>query len=313
MARSKILVTGGAGFIGSNLVDKLIEEDYEVVVVDNLTTGKKDNLNPKATFYHEDIRMPILSQIFQKEQPDYVSHHAAQIDVRKSVEDPMNDLDINGIGFLNVMECSRKNNVKKVVSISSGGVVYGEPEEIPIPETAKKNPLSPYGITKHLSELYMNYYRKIHNMNCVALRYSNVYGPRQDSKGEAGVIDIFARAMLNNEQCKIFGDGEQLRDYIFISDVVNANIQTLKYGMNEAFNIGTGNPTSVNQLFKTLKTQLNYLHDPQYLPARPGELRVNCLDISKAEHLLAWEPKVSLQEGIKKTVEWIIQNKVDTH
>ncbi len=301
---SKILVTGGAGFIASNIVDRLIENNHDVTVIDNLSTGKRGNVNPGAHFYEMDIRDTALREIFDITHPDMVSHHAAQMDIRKSVSNPSYDLDVNGMGLLNVLECSRKYGVKKVIYASSGGAIYGETENA-AKETDDKKPMCPYGITKLLGEHYLDYYNKVHGMNYTTLRYGNVYGPRQDSKGEAGVIDIFISQMLKSKPVSVFGDGEQLRDYIFVSDVVEANYSALSKGDNQAFNIGTGRTSSVNQLFGIIKEQSNYQSDAVYLPQRDGELLKSSLDCSKSRVLLGWKSKVSLEDGIKQTMDWI--------
>jgi len=305
MAQSKVLITGGAGFIGSNIADKLIHEGYSVVVVDNFSSGKRENINPQAKVYDLDIRAGHLEEIFDKERPNFVSHHAAQIDVRKSVSNPINDLDINGKGLLNILECSRKFDVSKIIYASSGGAVYGEPKSLPVEESHQLKPQSPYGVTKLLGELYLDFYGKTYGLKYTALRYSNVYGPRQDSHGEAGVIDIFAEAMLRGDRPKIFGDGEQIRDYVFVGDIVNANFLSLTKGDFEAINIGTSKKTSVNDLFNIIKKETSFEGQPVYTPEKLGELKENYLNYQKANLLLGWAPCVPLEEGIPKTIRWI--------
>ncbi len=304
----KILVTGGAGFIGSNIVDRYIELGHEVVIVDDLSSGKKDNINPKAVFYEINIQSDELKEVFDKHNFDVVNHHAAQIDVRKSVDDPVYDAQINVIGLLNLLENCRKFDVKKVVFISSGGVVYGDPENKPPTEDYPFAPESPYGVTKMVGEYYVRYYSKVHGLRFTALRYSNVYGPRQDPHGEAGVIAIFSNLLLEGKVCTIFGDGEQTRDYVFVEDVVEANVLALDKGNNESFNIGTGIPTSVNILLKKMASVLNCTNGPNFAPARKGELKENYLNSSKAKNLLGWNPRFSLDEGLRKTIEWFKQN-----
>ncbi|MBD3202987.1 NAD-dependent epimerase/dehydratase family protein [Candidatus Woesearchaeota archaeon] len=304
----KILVTGGAGFIGSNLVDELIKKNYEVVVVDNLSSGKKNNLNPKAKFYKIDIRDKKISKIFDKHKFDLVNNHAAQISVTKSVRNPIEDAQINIIGLINLLENAKRTGVKKFINVSSGGVVYGEKGNMPFSEKDPFNPKSPYGVSKTAGEYYLNFYNEIHNINFTSLRYSNVYGPRQDPHGEAGVIAIFSRLMLNGKQPKIFGSGEQMRDYVFVEDVVDANIKSIKKGDNEAFNIATQKPTSVNELFSIMKELTGYNGEPKYASERPGEVFKNFLDISKAEKKLGWEPKYDLKSGLKKTINWFKNN-----
>lgn len=301
----KILVTGGAGFIASNLVDELISQGHDVAIIDNLSTGKKVNINKKARFYKADIRDKSLEKIFAKEKPEVVNHHAAQIDVRHSVEDPIYDANINIFGLLNLLKLSRQFNVRKFINVSSGGVIYGEDARLPIKEEEMKKPISPYGIAKLTAEFYVRFYHRIHGLKFTSVRYSNVYGKRQDPLGEAGVVAIFSNLMLSNKQPTIFGDGKQTRDYIYVRDVVNANILALTKGDNEEFNIGTRKETDVNQLFQTIKKITGYTGNPNYAPARPGELNRSCLDNSKAKKLLGWQPSYSLEDGLKETISWV--------
>jgi UDP-glucose 4-epimerase len=304
MEKLNILVTGGAGFIGSNVVDRYIELGHNVVIVDNLSTGKKSNLNPKAVFYKVDVQ-DRLDKIFEKHKFDIVNHHAAQMDVRKSVEDPLFDAKVNILGIINVLENCVKHKVRKVIFISSGGVVYGQPKKMPPNEDFPYAPESPYGVSKVTSEFYLRYYSAVHGLNFTALRYSNVYGPRQNPEGEAGVVAIFSRQMLKNGTCKIFGDGKQTRDYVFVGDVVEANVAALTKGEGNSFNIGTGVRTSVLDLFNRLAKITGYKILPDYMPARKGELLENYLDASKAKKTLAWSPKISIDDGLKRTAEWV--------
>jgi UDP-glucose 4-epimerase len=302
----KILVTGGAGFIASNIVDAMIEHGHEVVVVDNLSTGKKENLNKKAKFCKIDIRDKGLEKVFAKENPQLVCHHAAQIDVRKSVVDPIHDAEINTLGFLNVMQNSVKYGVKKVINVSSGGVIYGEDAKLPIREDYEpKKPLSPYGITKLDAERYLYFYNKIYGIKFTTFRYSNVFGTRQDPHGEAGVVSIFSSMMLTGKTPTIYGDGKQTRDYVYVKDVVAANLLAIEKGDNEAFNIGTGKEVDVNTLFNAIKEITGFKNSPSYAPARQGELARNCLNTDKAKKILGWQPEYSLKDGLKETVEWI--------
>jgi UDP-glucose 4-epimerase len=315
---STILVTGGAGFIGSHVVDAFIDEGHRVVVVDDLSSGKEENLNPKAQFYKMDLCDPRLGEVFAREKIEWVDHHAAQIDVRKSVADPGEDARVNLLGLLNLLENCLRHRVKGVIFASSGGVVYGEPDHLPVAETQPKRPLSPYGVSKLCSEYYLYYYHRVHGLPYIALRYGNVFGPRQDPHGEAGVVAIFTGKMLRGEAPTIFGDGEQLRDYIFVEDVVRANLLALGYLEEEgsksacgtpnsiddrAFNIGTGVGTSVNELFSQLAGIIGFRGRANYGPERAGELRRIFLDASKAREELSWRPLVSLPEGLKRTVE----------
>jgi UDP-glucose 4-epimerase len=299
----KILVTGGAGFIGSNVVDAYIEKGYEVVVVDDLSSGKEENINKKAKFYKLDICDKALEEAFE-EGIDIVNHHAAQVDVRKSIADPAVDARINIEGSLNILENCRKYRIKKIIFASSGGVIYGECGSVPPNEDSPTSPISPYGVSKYAMECYLSSYEKIYGLKYTALRYGNVYGPRQDPYGEAGVVAIFSRKMLNNERVDIFGDGEQVRDYVYVGDVVKANILSLENGDNEIFNIGTGKSASVNRLFSEMKDLTQYSKQAVYKTARAGELMNSSLDVGKAEKKLGWKAEVNLKEGLKKTINF---------
>ena len=300
----KIMVTGGAGFIGSNITDAYISAGHEVTVVDDLSTGKEKNLNPKAKFYKTDINNPSVEGIFKDGRFEVVNNHAAQIDVRKSVADPLFDAKINILGSVHLLENCRKYNVKKFIFASSGGTIYGECNETPPDEKAPKNPMSPYGIAKLVVEYYMNYYSEVFKINTVSMRYGNVYGPRQDPHGEAGVVAIFSLRMLSNEDVLIFGDGGQLRDYVYIDDVVRANLAALDLSESTVVNIGTGAATSVNQLFEILKKASGYPGKPVYKPPRTGELFKSFLDIKKAKEKLNWGPKTDIESGLERTFEY---------
>ena len=301
----KILVTGGAGFIGSTVVDAYVQHGHQVVVVDNLVTGRFSNLNPAVTFYQLDIRSSNLPQIFEKERPEVVNHHAAQMDVRRSVSDPLYDADVNVKGSLNLLECARKYDVKQIIYSSSGGTVYGEPEYLPCDENHPIRPICPYGGTKYMMELYLYIYREMYGLNYVIFRYPNVYGPRQDPKGEAGVVAIFTGQMSRGEQVVIHGDGEQERDFVYVEDCARANVLALANRKGgHVYNLGAGEPTSINQIFATLKTITHYQKEPVYGPARLGETRRIYLDAAKAELELGWKPAVKLYEGMEKSVSY---------
>jgi UDP-glucose 4-epimerase len=299
----KILVTGGAGFIGSHVVDLFLSNGYEVVIVDNLSTGRESNLNPKATFYKVDIRDPKLEYIFAREQPDYISHHAAQMDVRRSVAQPLFDAEVNILGSLNVIECARSYGVKKFVYISSGGAAYGEPVYLPCDENHPINPICQYGASKHTVEHYLYMYRVNYGLEYSVLRYPNVFGPRQDPHGEAGVIAIFIGKMLCNEPVVINGDGEQQRDYVFVTDCARANLLTLN-APSGIYNLGAGQGTTVNQLFTALGKMTGYQQKAVYGPAKLGETRFIYLNAAKANKEMAWQPFISLEEGLQHTVDY---------
>jgi UDP-glucose 4-epimerase len=300
----KILVTGGAGFIGSHLVDRLIKENHQVIVVDNLSTGKKENLNPKAQFYQLDILDPKLSEVFQKEKPEVVFHYAAQIDVRKSVKNPLEDAKINILGSLNLLENCKRFKVKKFIFASSGGAIYGQADIVPTPESYPAWPLSPYGVAKLTIEKYLNYYYKVFGLPYTSLRLANVYGPRQNPEGEAGVVAIFCHKLLKGEQPVINGDGTQTRDYVFVDDVVEANLLALEKDKVDIFNVGTAKETSVNEIFQRLKRITGAGIEGIHGPAKQGEQKRSCLDFSKIKKELDWQPNYSLEQGLEKTVNY---------
>jgi UDP-glucose 4-epimerase len=302
---SKILVTGGAGFIGSHVVDLFVSKGYEVVIVDDLSTGRLSNLNPAAKFYKIDIRDPKIRDIFETERPDFVSHHAAQMDVRRSVAQPLFDADVNILGSINLIECAKEFNVKHFVYISSGGAAYGEPEYVPCDEKHPINPICQYGASKHTVEHYLYMYQANYGMNYTVLRYPNVFGPRQDPHGEAGVVAIFTGKMLLGEPLTINGDGEQTRDYVFVSECAYANYLAVTVEHPSGiYNIGWGLPTSVNQIFTNLAAIIEYNLPAYYGPAKVGETRHIYLDASKARKDLGWTPTRTLEEGLKETVEY---------
>lgn len=300
----KILVTGGAGFIGSHVVDAFIAEGHDVVVVDNLSTGKERNLNPRARLYKIDLRDPHLIDVFNTERPELVDHHAAQADVRKSVADPLYDADVNIHGTLNLLECARKTGVRKVIYISSGGAVYGEPVYLPCDEEHPVIPLCPYGVTKHTIEHYLYLYKFIYGMDYTILRYANVYGPRQDPEGEAGVVAIFIGRMLKGKPVAIFGSGEQQRDFVFVGDCARANVLALTKGAERIYNLGCGRATSINEIFAEIKHITTYSADAKYEPAKAGETFRIYLNNQRAGRELGWQPSYTLEEGLKLTVEY---------
>ena len=301
----KVLVTGGAGFIGSHVVDHYIANEYEVVVVDDLSTGREANLNPAATFFKMDIRSPEMEELFKRERPDFINHHAAQMDVRRSVIDPLFDADVNIRGSINLLECARQTGVKRFIYISTGGAVYGEPEYLPCDESHPINPICPYGASKHTVEHYLYMYQSNYGLDYTVLRYPNVYGPRQDPHGEAGVVAIFTGLMLADEPVTINGDGEQVRDFVYVGDCARANVLALtKASRSGIYNLGYGKGTSVNEISDHLKRITGYQQEALHGPAKLGETRRIYLDASKARRELGWTPNVDLDEGLTLTVDY---------
>ena len=305
------MVTGGAGFIGSHVANAHLESGDDVWVLDNLSSGQRANIPEGAEFIELDIRDDDVRNLFRKVRFDIVNHHAAQIDVRASVADPTIDASINLQGLLNLTEAAIDVGTRRFVFVSSGGVVYGEPSTIPTSETAPKMPLSPYGVSKFTGELYLNYYQQVHGLEYVALRYSNVYGPRQDPHGEAGVVAIFSRKLLAQEQLIIFGDGEQTRDYVYVGDVAAANLLASEIDLDargqlddHAFNVGTGIETSVNRLADVLGLIAGIDLGREYKSARPGELRRSALNADKLR-ALSWTPGSTLEQGLQETYTFI--------
>ena len=300
----KVLVTGGAGFIGSHLVDRIVQEGHEVIIVDNLVTGKRRNINRAARFYKQDVQSWRLERVFRNERPNVVMHLAAQMDVRKSVEDPMFDAQVNILGTLNVLQQAVKHGVRKVVFSSSGGAIYGEQESYPAPESHATRPMSPYGLSKLCGEQYLSYFQRSSGLQVVSLRYANVYGPRQDPEGEAGVVAIFIQKMLNNEQAVINGNGRQTRDFVFVEDVVEANLAVMGQDTQGTYNVGTGVETSINDLFRILIQHTGSTCKEVHGPAKKGEQARSVIDSTKLRHELSWDPKADLSDGLKKTVEY---------
>lgn len=306
----KIIITGGAGFIASHIADSYITLGHKVVIIDNLSSGRIEYINKKAKFYEADIRnSDEVRKILQEVKPDIINHHAAQISVRNSVENPQNDANINILGLLNLLEEGKNIGIKKFVFASSGGVVYGEADQIPTPETyIPLQPLSPYGVTKLASELYLNYYFQTYKIPYVALRYSNVYGPRQNPHGEAGVVAIFSLKLLRGEKPVINGDGMQVRDYVFVEDVARANVKAIESDISGSYNIGTGIQTNVVQIFEKIKEVTYSSLEARHGPARTGEQKISCLDCAKAYQILGWKPQFEISQGLKKTVEFFQKN-----
>ncbi|MDR0965915.1 MAG: NAD-dependent epimerase/dehydratase family protein [Myxococcales bacterium] len=299
----KVLVTGGAGFIGSHVVDGALRAGHEVVVLDDLSSGRRENLDPRAKLYVLDIRSKEAAELILDEQPEAMFHLAAQMDVRRSCADPRFDADVNLGGLLNLMEASvRAGSVKRVVFSSTGGAIYGEQDHFPADETHPTRPCSPYGVSKAGSELYLGYYRAQFGLSYAALRYANVYGPRQNPHGEAGVVAIFCERLLSGRECVIYGDGGQTRDFVFVGDVVRANLLALESDYVGALNVGTGVETDVNALYAALARAVGTDRPARHEPQKPGEQRRSVITPALAKRILGFAPEVSLDEGIAQTV-----------
>ena len=299
----KILVTGGAGFIGSHTVDALVAAgQHQVSIIDNLTAGKRHQVNPAARFHEIDLRdADAVRRVITAERPEVIVHLAAQMDVRRSVADPSFDAQVNVVGFLNLMESARQHGLRRVIFSSTGGAIYGEQEKFPAPEDHPLHPVSPYGVAKLATEAYLFFYKVQYGIDYTALRYGNVYGPRQDPHGEAGVVAIFCGRMLEGKPCTIYGDGKQTRDYIFVGDVVRANLAAANANISGAINVGTGIETNVNDLYHTLGTVADVTRAPEYAPARPGEQSRSVISPARAAQLLNWRPQVELAKGLDQT------------
>jgi UDP-glucose 4-epimerase len=308
-----ILVTGGAGFIGSHLCDRLLAENHRVIAVDELATGRIANLGEargygkEFTFYNMDVRNDGLRTLFERHRPEVVMHLAAQSGVRPSVEDPVHDASVNVMGSLNVLECATHVGARKIVYAASGGTIYGEPRKLPVKETAAagSRPLSPYGISKKVVEDYLRFYERHRGLDFTALALANVYGPRQDPTGEAGVVAVFGSKMLQGESPTIYGDGNQTRDYVFVDDVVHAFALAVEHGSGRLINIGTNLETSVNGLYRMLSEITGFSGQPLFGPLPGGELRRIALDIKLAQDALTWHPWTHLEDGLKETVAFM--------
>jgi UDP-glucose 4-epimerase len=300
----KIMVTGGAGFIGSHVTDMLIEVGHQVLVVDNLSTGRRSNINQNAIFYEVDIRSPEMEQIFAQEKPEVISHHAAQMDVRRSMEDPLYDADVNIIGSIKLAQLAIQYGTRIFIHISSGGAAYGEPVYLPCDEDHPIKPLCHYGASKYTFELYLHVFAANYNLEYSVSRYPNVYGPRQDPHGEAGVVAIFTGQMLQDKQVTINGSGEQVRDYVYVTDCARFNLNLLERGDGQVYNLGSGIGTTVNEIFRQLKSITGYNKPAFYGPAKAGETFKIYIDASRAERELGWQPTILLEEGLQRTVDY---------
>lgn len=305
----KVLITGGAGFIGSNVAEGLLGKKHEVVIVDDLSNGKKENIPRGARFYRYDIRSKKLYGIFKAEKPEVVIHNAAQLSVRLSVENPLMDADINVIGGLNVIQACHTYNVKRIIFASSGGTVYGEQKYFPADEEHPTKPVSPYGVAKLATENYLYYFYRTYGLKYISLRYGNIYGPRQDPFGEAGVVAIFSSKIIKGSSPIINGDGLQTRDYVYVGDVVDVNIRAMESDFIGSMNVGTGKETTVMELFKILR-EASGKSDVQevYGPAKEGEQRRSQLSYGLAKKILGWQPEMTLDDGLKATYNWFKEN-----
>lgn len=300
----KVLVTGGAGFIGSHVCDVFLRAGHEVLALDDLSSGRRENLDGRVRLVVADIRSPEAAELIRRERPEVLCHLAAQMDVRRSVEDPRHDADVNVVGMLNLLEAARTSGVRKVLFSSTGGAIYGEQERFPAPESHPTRPVSPYGVSKASGELYLGYYHAQYGLPYVALRYANVYGPRQNPHGEAGVVAIFSQRLLSGRECTIYGDGGQTRDFVYVEDVARANLLAWEKEYVGPLNVGTGVETDINRLYTLLAEAAGVPRPAQHAPGKPGEQRRSCVDNALARRVLGWEPSVPIAEGLRRTVEY---------
>ena len=307
---TKVLVTGGAGFIGSHLVNGLLDNGHSVAVVDDLSSGQLRNLDHRATFYHAPINDQRVKQIIQREGPEIIFHLAAQSSVRQSTLDPVTDADSNVLGTIRLLDAAASEGVEKIVYASTGGAIYGNPDTIPCDEDTPVNPLTPYALSKYVSELYLELFYRTYGLQYTILRYANVYGPGQDPNGEAGVIAIFAGLMLRGRSPNIYGDGEQERDFVYVSDIVEANLAAMYRGDGRIYNIGSGEPVTINRICSLLQKCTELDQKPVYRPRRAGDVLKIALDHSRATRELGWEPKIPLEEGLRHSVDYVRQASV---
>jgi len=307
---SKILVTGGAGFIGSHIVDLYVEAGHEVVVVDDLSTGFRRNVNLKARFAELDVRSPELNALFEQERPEFVAHLAAQMDVRRSLKEPLFDAEVNILGSINLLECCVRHGTRKIIYASTGGAIYGNPEILPASESCPAAPVCHYGVSKYTVEHYIRLYNYLYGLQYTVLRFPNVYGPRQNPRGEAGVCAILIALMLDGKRPTLYGFGKPLRDYVFVGDIARASVLALDAGDGETVNLGSGQGRSVLEIFDILRDLLSFTQDPILEPLRPGEVDRIYTTGDRAAQILKWQPAVDLREGLKCTVEHIRRERV---
>jgi UDP-glucose 4-epimerase len=300
----KVLITGGAGFIGSHVADRLVADGHDVVILDNLSTGHVEHLQPNARFYQMDLHSPWIDELFRIERPEAVLHQAAQASVRRSVEDPVFDAGVNVLGTATLLQASAHHGVRRFLFASTGGALYGDADVIPTPEDYPTLPVSPYGASKLAAEVYLRTFHAMHGLSYAALRYANVYGPRQDPHGEAGVVAIFSQRLLSGEKARINGDGKQTRDFVYVGDVAEANARALASDAVGSFNVGTGIETDVNTIFQMLARLTDSNQPEEHGPPMPGEQRRSVVDARKIEKQLGWKPKTSLNAGLDATVRY---------
>jgi UDP-glucose 4-epimerase len=300
----KVLVTGGAGFIGSHIADRLLADGHDVVVLDDLSTGHVEQVPARARFYQMDLSSPWIDEMFKVERFDAVVHEAAQASVRRSVQDPVFDASVNVLGTVALLQASANHDVRRFLFASTGGAIYGDTDQTPTPEDAPAVPVSPYGSAKLASEIYLRTFHELHGLSYAALRYANVYGPRQDPHGEAGVVAIFSRRLLRHEPARINGDGKQTRDFVYVGDVADANARALESQAVGSFNVGTGIETDINQIFAILRDLAGSRQQEMHGPSLPGEQRRSVVDPRKIGKVMGWQPKTSLEEGLKETMQF---------
>ena len=300
----KVLVTGGAGFIGSHVADRLLADGHEVVILDDLSSGHVDHVPARARFYQMELGSPWLDELFRIEQPQAVLHHAAQKSVRMSVEDPVFDGQVNVLGTIALLQASVSHKVQRFLFASTGGAIYGDTEQVPTPEGAPALPAAPYGAAKLAAEVYLGTFHQLHGLSYAALRYANVYGPRQDPHGEAGVVAIFSQKLLRGEPARINGEGTQTRDFVYVGDVADANLRALTSGAVGSFNVGTGIETNVNQIFQLVRRLAGSDQEERHGPPMPGEQRRSAVDSSKIAKVMGWRPTTGLEEGLRQTVQY---------
>ena len=300
----RVLVTGGAGFIGSHVADRCVEMGHEVAVLDDLSTGREEHVHSRAKFFRVSLLDDGLEGVFKEFSPEIISHHAAQVNVRRSVDDPAHDAQVNVVGSIRLFQCAARHRCRKVIYASSGGACYGEPKRLPASENTRVRPLCPYGVSKFAAEKYLQLFGDLHGLRYTILRYANVYGPRQDPHGEAGVVAIFSEMMMAGKRPSIFGDGSKTRDYVYVDDIVEANVLALTQGDGGTYNVGTGREVSDDQIFAAVRDAVGARMEPVYTEFRQGEVRRIALDAGRIRAELGWTPRVALENGVPRAVAY---------